>query len=351
MNTSQEQPRKKRRNGVSLEVLEDRQLLSAGMGSTFAIVPGSVDKAGQVSSVQFKIDPTMFTPGRGGKITLGIDIAADSTASSPVKPQIVSVKDASGHVTMVQHSRYSASIVKSSKLATPVSSATLVTLPVPKAGQAPANYTVQVKGNYGTTGKYLVGFYLPGDAKGTGTVDATNLQTIMSEFGSTPTTAGTKYTFDADANRDGKISIADLQIASKNLGAKTTVSPVIDVNLDPATDGPLHSRITNFRTVHFTGSSTPGATITFTEVANNSPGATTTANDKGDYSIMVPLGDGANNFKVTTTDAFGQSISGQIATVTYTLNPPQVINNPSQLAATTTTSTSTSGSTTPTGTG
>ena len=159
---------------------------------------------------------------------------------------------------MVQHSRYSASIVKSSKLATPVSSATLVTLPVPKAGQAPATYTVQVKGNYGTTGKYLVGFYLPGDAKGTGTVDATNLQTIMSEFGSTPSAAGTKYTFDADANRDGKISIADLQIASKNLGAKTTVSPVIDVNLDPATDGPLHSRITNFRTVHFTGSCDPG---------------------------------------------------------------------------------------------
>ena len=69
---------------------------------------------------------------------------------------------------------------------------------------------------------------------------------------------------------------------------------------------------------------------------------------------MVPLGDGANNFKVTTTDAFGQSISGQIAPVTYTLHPPTVINNPSQLAATTTTSTSTSarsGSTTPTGTG
>jgi hypothetical protein len=370
MNTSQGQPRKRRGKGISLEVLEDRQLLSAGMGSTFAIMPGSVDKAGQVSTVQFKLDPKVFTPGHGGKITLGIDIAADTSSNSPVKPEIVSVRSAAGATYRVQHSIYSATIVKASKLATPVSSAVMVTLPVPKSGQAPAVYTVQVKGNYNTTGKYLVGFFLPGDAKGTGTVDATNLQTITSEFGAKATASGTKYTFDADANRDGKISVADLQIASKNLGAKTTISPVVSVNLDPATDGPLHSRITNFRTVHFTGSTTPGATITFAEINNNSPGATATANDKGDYSIMVPLGDDSNTFKVTSTDAFGQTISGQIAPVTYTLHPPVVINNPSQLATTntatatpttpstaaatttaSTTTTSSTGSSTPTGTG
>jgi hypothetical protein len=374
MNTSQGQPRKRRGQGISLEVLEDRRLLSAGMGSTFAIMPGSVDKAGQVSTVQFKIDPKVFTPGHGGKLTLGIDIAADTSNNSTVKPEIVAVKSATGGTYRVQHSIYSATIIKASKLATPVSSAVLVTLPVPKANQAPAVYTVQVKGNYNTTGKYLVGFYLPGDAKGTGTVDATNLQTITSEFGAKATASGTKYTFDADANRDGKISVADLQIASKNLGAKVTVSPVISVNLDPATDGPLHSRITNFRTVHFTGATTPGATVTFAEVNKNSPGATATADASGNYSIMVPLGDGSNTFQVTSTDAFGQTISGQIAPVTYTLNPPQVINNPSQLAttntatatpttsattstaaATTTTSTttaaSTTSSTTPTGTG
>jgi hypothetical protein len=371
MNTSQGQPRTRRVKGIALEVLEDRQLLSAGMGSTFAIMPGSVDKAGQVSTVQFKIDPKVFTPGHGGKVTLGIDIAADTSNNSTVKPEIVSVKSAAGGTFRVQHSIYSASIIKASKLATPVSSAVLVTLPVPKANQAPAVYMVQVKGNYNTTGRYLVGFYLPGDAKGTGTVDATNLQTITSEFGAKATASGTKYTFDADANRDGKISVADLQIASKNLGAKTTVSPVVSVNLDPATDGPLQSRVTNFRTVHFTGSTTPGATVTFAEINNNSPGATATADDKGDYSIMVPLGDGSNTFKVTSTDAFGQTISGQIAPVTYTLHPPTVVNNPTQLAttntataapttstapatttATTTTTTSpTTGSSTPTGTG
>ena len=58
---------------------------------------------------------------------------------------------------------------------------------------------------------------------------------------------------------------------------------------------------------------------------------------------MVPLGDGSNTFKVTTTDAFGQSISGQISPVTYTLNPPQVINTPARSTDTRTTSTTTTG--------
>ena len=166
----------------------------------------------------------------------------------------------------------------------------------------------------------------------------TDIQTIISKLGTTSTSSN--YAFDADANRDGKISLVDAQAASVNLGATTKVSPVVTVNLDPATDGPLNDRITNFKTVHFTGTTTPNATVTFAEINKNSPGATTTADASGNYSIMVPLGNGSNTFNVTTKDAFGQSISGQIAPVTYTLHPPTVVNTPSQLATTTTTSTS-----------
>ncbi len=343
MNPSREQPRKRRGKGFSLEVREDRQLLSAGMGSTFAIMPGSVDKAGQTSSVQFKLDPSQFTPGRGGKIVLGLDVAADPSTS--IKPQIVSIKQADGRIAAsLHHSMYTPAIVKSKKLGSAVSSAVLVTLAVPKAGQPPAVYTAEVQGAYGTTGKYLLGFYLPGDTAGTGTVTSTDLQTIVSKFGLQ--SSSSNYSFDADVNRDGKISLADVKYASMNLGAKTTISPIIDVNLDPATDGPLHSRVTNFRTVHFTGTATPNSTVTFTEINKNSPGATTTTDSSGNYSIMVPLGDGSNTFNVTTHDAFGQTISGQIAPVTYSLNPPKVINTPADLATTTTTtSTSTSAST------
>lgn len=343
MSASHKQPRNKRGSNFALEMLEERQLLSAGMGSTFAIIPGAVTTAGQTSSVQFKIDPSQFTAGKGGKILLGIDVAADP--SSNIKPAIVSIKNSSGRLAAhVHHSYYSQSLVKSKGLGSPISSAVVATIPVPKADQAPAVYTVQVQGASGTTGNYLVGFYLPGDVTGSGTVTTADLQTIVSKLGAT--SSASNYAFDADSNRDGKISLADAQLTSMNLGAKTTVSPIIYVNLDPATDGPLNSRITNFRTVHFTGSTTPNATVTFTEVNNNSPGATTTADASGNYSIMVPLGDGSNSFNVTTKDAFGQSISGQIAPVTYSLHPPQVINNPSQLSTTTASPTTTSSTTT-----
>jgi hypothetical protein len=350
MNPSRRQSRQKRVQGFALEMLEHRQLLSAGMGSTFAIMPGSVTKAGQISSIQFKLDPSLFTPGHGGKIVLGIDVAPDN--STNIQPQIVSVENANGKIAApLHHSRYTEAVIAAQKAAkksaSPISTAVLVTLPVPKAGQAPGVYTVQVAGMYGSTGNYLVGFYLPGDAQGTGVVNQTSLQTILSEFGSTPSASGTKYTFDADVNRDGRISLTDLRYASENLGAKTTVVPVINVNLDPATDGPLHSRITNFKTVHFTGTTTPGATVSFTEINKNSPGASAKADSSGNYSIIVPLGYGSNSFNVSSTDAFGQTISGQIAPVTYTLNPPQVINTPANLTSTTT-ATATQGPTTTT---
>jgi hypothetical protein len=328
MSLSHNSPRAKRGRNIALELLEGRQVLSAGMGSTFAIMPGTIDKAGQVASVQFKLDPSQFTAGRQGKIVLGIDVAADTTTG--LKPQIVSIRGADGKVAAkIQQSFYSQSLVRSKKLGSPMSSAVLATLPVPKAGQAPMTYSVQVQGLNGTTGKYLVGFYLPGDAAGAGTVTPNDLKTMLSKLGTNPNSSN--YSFDADANRDGRITSQDLQFASRNLGAKTMVSPIIDVNLDPATDGPLKSRVTSSRVVRFTGTATPGATITFAEANKNSPGATTKVDAAGKYSINVPLGDGANTFQVTTDDAFGQSIKGQIAPVTYSTNPPKVINTPADL--------------------
>jgi hypothetical protein len=328
MSPLQKEPRKKRGQNFSLEMLEGRQLLSANEGSTFAIMPGSVASAGQISSVQFKIDPSQFTPTRGGKLLLGIDIAASS--GSTVAPEIVSVKDARGRpVGGLIRSVYTAQVIKAKKLTDPISSAVMLRIPVPKAGQGPATFTVQVRGGANTTGSYLLGFYLPGDVAGTGTVTTSDLQTIKNDLGATPTSS--KYSFDADVNRDGKIAPSDLAFAAMNVGAKTTISPIATVNLDPATDGPLNTRITNHNPVHFTGTVTPNATVTFKEINGNSPGATTTADGSGNYSIMVPLGNGSNTFQVTTMDAFGQSISGQISPVTFTTNPPQVINSPSQL--------------------
>jgi len=322
MNQSKELRRVRRRICPVPELLEDRMVLSAGEGSTFAIMPGTISTSGQVSAVGFKINPTLFTsPSKTGRIVLGIDIApvvptSSSTTTSNLKPEIVSVTDASGHVTRVQHTMYDRKVAKADKLGNSPTSASLVTLKVPATGQPAADYSVQVKGLDGTTGEYLVGFYLPGDVAGSGTVTKTDIQTIRKDRGMTAQSAN--YSFDADVDRNGVINSHDLMIAKENLGVTTEVSPVVSVNLDPASD-PAANRTTPYSTVHFAGDVTPGATVTFVDQSGGST-TTATADSTGAYSIMVPLVSGSNTFTVTTQDGFGQSIIGAITPVVY--SPP-----------------------------
>jgi hypothetical protein len=320
MNQSYQSRQGRRRRQPAPDVLEDRMVLSAGQGSTFAIMPGSVSGPGIVSSLQFKLDPSLFTaPSHNGRVVLGIDVtpavnnSTGTSTTSTLKPQIVSVKDASGHVFRVQHSRYDPRVAKANHMTAGTTSAALVTLMVPPAGQAANDYTVQVKGQGATSGTYLVGFYLPGDVSGAGTVTKTNIQSIKTEHGLTAKNAN--YTFDADVNRDGVINSTDLKIARENLGVSTKVSLVVSVNLDPASN-PAANRTVPFSTVHFAGTTTPNATVKFLD---QSGGATTSTktDSAGAYSIMVPLVSGSNTFSVTTSDGFGQSISGAISPVVY----------------------------------
>jgi len=309
--------------------------MSSGQGSTLAIMPGSVTAAGQVSTLAFQISPTLFTPTKSGKVVLGLDIepATSSTSTSTTttfKPQIVSITTPSGHVMRAQHLRYDPAVAKANKLGNATTSAAVFTIPVPATGHSAADYSVQIKGLGGTTGQYLLGFYLPGDVAGTGTVTKSDIQTVRSLLGKNATNS--KYQFAADADRDGIINAQDLKIAQENLGASTKVSPVVSVNLDPASD-PAANRTSPYSTAGFTGSTTPDATVTFLDQASGSTTSTTT-DSSGSYSIIVPLVTGSNTFTVTTHDGFGQSISGSISPVVY--SPP---------TSTTTTTTGGSGGT------
>jgi hypothetical protein len=355
---SKEYPRVRRRRYLAPEVLEDRLVLSSGQGSTFAIMPGSISNPGQVSTQSFKIDPSLFTPGATGKLLLGIDItpatpssANANTSNIPTttfKPYVMSVVDASGHVIPVAHSRYDPKIARANHLGTSPTSAALVMLDVPKSGQPAADYTVQIKGLQGSTGSYLVGFYLPGDANGDGTVNKTDITTLKTLLGDNATNKN--YNFDADINRDGIINRMDLRLAQENLGASTKASPVVSVNLDPASDPALNGT-TKFSIIHYAGMVTPGATVTFANTSNNGATTQTTANSTGAYSILVPLVSGPNKFTVTTMDGFGQSISGAISPVAYsppTTTTPTTGGSTTTPTPTTTTPTTGSSTTTPT---
>lgn len=326
MNPSKEFRRGRRGCSLGPERLEDRIVMSAGEGSTFAIMPGTVTAPNQVSSLPFQLSPTLFTtPRKNGTFVMGIDIApatsttsSGSTTTSSLLPEIVGVTTSSGQKLHVQHDHYPPKIIKANKLDTNTTSAVLVTVKIPPKTQPAASYNVEVKGLSQTTGTYIVGFYLPGDVAGAGTVTKADLQTIKQDKGMTSNNA--KYNFDADVERTGQINHEDYVIAKEDLGVTTQVSPVVSVNLDPASD-PAANRTTPYSTVHFAGEVTPNATVTFVDQASGSS-TSATADSTGDYSIMVPLIAGSNTFTVTTQDGFGQSISGAITPVVYDPNSP-----------------------------
>jgi hypothetical protein len=318
MNLTQKVRRTRQRLCLAPEVLEDRVVLSAGQGSTFAIMPGTITTPGTTSSVQFTMSSSMFaTPKRNGDILLGIDIAsatsASSSTASALKPKIVSVENAQGKTIAVEHAKYNAKVAKANKLGETESSAILVNLKVP-SGTSTANYKVNIQGLEGTTGTYLVGFYLPGDVAGSGQVTQADLKTIKEDKGMTA--ENSNYNFDADVNRDGVINGQDLKLAKEDLGASTAVSPVVSVNLDPASNPELDGT-TPFSSVVYEGNATPGATISFLDQATGVTTTGTAAAKTGVYNITVPLATGSNTFTVTTKDAFGQSITGAITPVVY----------------------------------
>jgi hypothetical protein len=304
-------------------MLETRNLMTAGAGNTFAIMTGTLAAANQKVAVPFVYQPSLMTLNARHQITLGIDVAAQS--GSTAKPKVVAVEDMQTH-RMIPMTR--ANYVKTVQLANPAngkqSTAVLVTLRLSAAqAKSPHQYQVLVQSQGGTTGAFLVGFYLPGDVAGTGTVDNSDLATIKQDLN--VDASSQNYVFAADANRDGVINNSDLRIAQQNIGASVLVTPVISANLSPVSDSGINDRITNIRNVTFGGTTTPGATVTYTDTDNTSPTTTTTADSKGNYTINIRLGDGANTFQVMSSDAFGQVIKGTINPVTYSLTAPAAV--------------------------
>lgn len=321
MSTNHPTTRRRRETQFAPEALETRSLLTAGAGNTFAIVSGEITKAGQPAAVKFTIDPTHFHLPKG-RFTLGIDVASDPTAK--LVPQISAVSDSKGHpVPHMTHSVYGKHLQSTQVTAGQATSAVLTPVHLNNTNpNAPATYTVNVKGTGGTTGKFLLGFYLPGDVKGEGKVTQDDVNTVRSALG--VQSGSSRYSFDADVNRDGRIAGIDLSTTRQNLGVTTDVSPVISANLDHADETMPNDRVLNKPNAHFTGDASPGATVTFTEINNKSQSVTSTADAQGHYNLYAPLAAGANTFRVTTLDPFGQSITGSIAPVTY-INPAQIM--------------------------
>jgi Dockerin type I domain len=313
-NRSKSQPRRRPLFRIEAEVLESRQLLTGGAGNTIALTTGTIAAPNGTANSPFVIESGHFIAPKG-HLTLGVDVVADT--NSTVSPKIASINQGGLHVAMTSvpgGPKASATTTASSP------HAVLATINLRHKGTAfSASFSTKVAATAKTSGAFLLGYYLPGDASGDGKVDATDLATIKSLVGKTVNDSA--YQFDADSNRDGKITMADYTIAKKNLGVSTTITPDFTANLDPNAQAVANSRITNQAAVTFTGSAAPGATIQYTEQSGKTGTATATADATGNYTITVPLLPGTNTFNASSADAFGQTITGTVQPVTYTAPP------------------------------
>jgi hypothetical protein len=313
MNPLRPNPRRRRKLEFGPELLETRELMTSG-SNTFAIIPGTVTTPNGTTAIKFTIDPAHFTLPRQA-ITLGIDVVP--TSGSSVKPLISSVDDPHGNlVPQVFHSIYDPHLGYVAVASNPATSSVIAPLKLyPHQPNRPVTYTVNVTGVGHTSGDFLLGFYLPGDANGDGVVNKADLQIVKADQGARGTSPN--YNFNADTNRDGRIGKIDVAFTLQNQGVSTNVTPIVQANYDTSHDVPGSNRVSTIPQAHFTGTATPGASITFAEVNSRVPNTTTTADSTGNYSITVPLASGLNTFKVTVTDAFGQVITGTLTPVTY----------------------------------
>jgi hypothetical protein len=313
---SQPKPFRSRKLRLNAESLESRALLTGGAGSTFALIPGDITTAGGQQTVTVHVDTTHFTVPKH-TMSLGIDIApmTNSTVSGKVAAMTSSSVTTEGGAT-VHTQGHRAANVHLSRVRN--NQAVLANVRL-KPGQSGIDQNVTITAQNNTSGQYILGFYLPGDANGDGTVDKTDLSTIDKAIGAISGDA--QYSLDTDTNRDGRIGMNDLMLAKRNFGVKTTITPVINANLDPASDTGASDRITNEQVVHFSGTGTPGAAITYAEINSRTPAVSTTADANGNYSLNIPLALGTNTFKLTSVDAFDQTISGTISPVTYQTDP------------------------------
>lgn len=306
--------RKRARLVPGTERLEGRELMTAGAGNTFAIIPGAVTDGATPVKIPLNISSQNFVMPRRA-ITLGIDVAAP--ARSAVQPLISAVDDPHGNLdAQTFHSVYDPHLSRQSVAAGAASGAVLSPMALlPRQPTALSTYTVEVTSENKATGQFLLGLYLPGDANGDGSVTRGDFQTIRSELGAR---AGqSNYNFSADANRDGRIGLIDLAMAKQNLGVSTNLSPVVTADLQPTSGVDVTSRTSTAPSVVFSGTTSGGATITYASVGTNQAPVTTTADSLGNYSVVVPLVPGSNLFQVTSSDVFGQTISGMISPVTY----------------------------------
>ncbi len=251
MNQSKEPRRVHRRTSPVPELLEDRMVLSGGEGSTLAIMPGTVTTAGQVSTINFQISPSLFTAPEEGR-----PHAHRNRHRARPRPRGSSSERGNAHPDGKPEDRLAHRRLDwpgdphlrirgtTERLPRRINWATRS----PRGGRArgrqgsrhrPASHQLlrcKSKGlDQDATGGYLLGILPARRCDRRARSPRRTFRRSRKITDSRPRTAN--YSFDADVNRDGIINRTDVKLARGRPGRSTDQDqPGRLVNLDPASN-------------------------------------------------------------------------------------------------------------------
>lgn len=291
---NRENPRECRRHGrsaradrigrrifhVAVEAVEPRTMLS-GVAGTFAVLH---QPAGSSTPLTIDLGGGAFRRGAGGRVLVTIVDTSDDGASAPGAMALKAAARGSSERELAAHSGGPRGDLIEAL--------------------SPGRFSVAV-GAGGESGSTLE-FRLAGDVNGDFRVDGRDLRALRARIkagadGSDPGAA--------DGDGDGVISRADLRLASRNLGAATTIRPLAaTAGLDGASD-PNGDGVVVIPGVTIRGAARPGTEVRLVGGGGASVGPSVATGKGGTFTATatVPMGD--STVYALVTDRFGQSLT------------------------------------------
>lgn len=178
------------------------------------------------------------------------------------------------------------------------------------------SYTIQVAGS----GSYRILVSLAGDLDADADVDSNDLGLLRAALANPQAAAFGQPANPADANGDGRLNRDDLRLATRNLGAATTLRPLeLYLGLDPSAE-PYAAQLESLDAIGtFEGLVTPGAAVT---VRNGGAPQPVAVDGQGGFGFAVPLTQGENFIDAVAADRFGQRAEGG-SFVSYVSQPSE----------------------------
>jgi Dockerin type I domain len=264
----------------SLEALEDRLMLSSGMG-TFASIHDNFPNGTAQTSVQITLFPGEFTSGKIPNRL--IEIHAFSSDGEPVSISGLSTMNSRGS--------------RPETIQTIGPGRAVARLPF-------GSHSLILSGPEGSG--FEVDFSLFGDVNGNFTVDRSDLGSIYHAIGRREGQAG--YVPALDLNKDGRIGRVDLSLARENLGSSTRLRPLnVALSIAPISD-PTGQHVVDNSQVSFAGHTSPHANVELISLASDVD-LQTRADGSGDYEITGTFIPGAHQVAVIATDSFRQRVT------------------------------------------